>query len=104
MTMNGVGPRLRKLGQNLIALPALVVLLLALRAPRRPNLRRIVHKAIVREFRAAAATWIEGQFGLIEAGVPGLDRIGVALDDSCWLNRSGSGWIVQHSDPWWAAC
>jgi hypothetical protein len=94
----------RKLLENAVGLPALVLMLFFMRGRRPPDLTRIPGHATFQERRAAAVAWVEGQFQLIESALLWLDRPGVAVEDGCWASRAARGWIVQHSDPWYVSC
>src|SRR5580700_11942079 len=94
----------RKLLEDAVALPALALLLFALRGRRPPDLTRIPGNATFQERRAAAVAWVDGQFQLIESALLWLERAGVVVEDGCWAHRAVRGWIVQHSDPWHVSC
>src|SRR6516225_9729311 len=75
-----------------------------MRPRRRPRLGRVPRTAAFRKDRAAAAAWVDGQFSLIEATIPWLERAGVAVEDGCWLSRETHGWVVSHGDRWHISC
>jgi len=95
--MKGLRGVLRRISRAV----ALRVLWLATPRPRRPRLDWIALRAEVRRRRAVAAAWIDEQIRLLESRVPGLDRVGVAVDDSCWLSRSGPG--HARRGPWYVS-
>ena len=94
----------RKVLDFVKAVPMLAMLAIATRPRRAPSLRRVSRKAALQPNRAAAGTWVEGQFQLIESAVPWLDRAGLTVYDHCELSRAERGWITQHSDPWYVTC
>ena len=84
--------------------PGLAVLWLVTRPRRRPHLERVPRTAAFRTDRAAAAAWVEGQFRLIEAAAPGLERAGMTVEDGCGLRLDSHGWVVSRSDRWHISC
>ena len=92
------------MSKSLRALPGVAVSRLAMRPRRRPRLGRVPRTAAFRKDRAAAAAWVDGQFSLIEAAIPWLERAGVAVEDGCWLSRETHGWVVSHGDRWHISC
>lgn len=92
------------MSRSLRALPGVAVLWLVTRPRRRPHLERVPRTAAFRTGRAAAAAWVEGQFRLIEAAVPWLERAGMTVEDGCELSRDAHGWVVSHGDRWHISC
>jgi hypothetical protein len=93
-----------QVSRSLRALPGVAMVWLVMRPRRRPHLARVPRTAAFRTDRAAAAAWVEGQFRLIEAAVPWLERAGLTVEDGCGLSRDVHGWVVSHGDRWHISC
>ncbi len=54
---------------------------------RVPDLARFTRSAGFRDVHAAAETWLDRHFEVIERGAPWLDRAGVVVTDYCWCHQ-----------------